>query len=505
LFNHKAKFRVAFAGVYGVGLPFVKPWTSKPEVINVVLELFDLTTTYLQNFGESSDDEHASREPDSQLPDLASALFASVHERMSWLQSGIARESPGTDREIAALADQFQQLRPEILNTLNKYGFAARAFELTEKYRDFRSLAALCNKDLVYPLDQNPHASKMEGYIERFGEEFTNELYQWYIEHGELRTLFSQSERHPDQLDNFLRKNNRPLVSWIQDLEKERFHSAAETLLAESENAGDLAAKELVLSIGKLAHLAQMQEDIAADESMLDAFHDGLDFVSVHEALTEELKSALASVRDRQSLDRQVETILRQKASAIADKKILPLVFKQLVRSLLQGKALSVEDVADALSMKDNDTTISDYATALHLLARADKLPEARRQAAFRSVWLRIYLHDNWDVIKKTSGVSDAQLNDRFQSTALVATLAVILPKRHQPEGYILSPSQALAVPSLAELSSRWPGMSPEQIETLREDYQEESDLLAEYDLAEAFNRAREVVLDEMMWGGRAP
>ena len=56
------------------------------------------------------------------------------------------------------------------------------------------------------------------------------------------------------------------------------------------------------------------------------AFHDGLDFVSVHETLTEELKSALASVRDRQSLDRQVETILQQKASAIADKKTLPLV-----------------------------------------------------------------------------------------------------------------------------------------------------------------------------------
>lgn len=56
-------------------------------------------------------------------------------------------------------------------------------------------------------------------------------------------------------------------------------------------------------------------------------------------------------------------------------------------------------------------------------------------------------------------------------------------------------------MPSLAELSSRWPGMSPEQIEALREDYQEESDLLAEYDLTEAFARAREVVLDEVMWG----
>lgn len=68
--------------------------------------------------------------------------------------------------------------------TADKYGFAARAFELAEKYRDFRSLAALCNKDLVYPPSQNPHALKMVEYIERFRDEFTDELYQWYIEHG---------------------------------------------------------------------------------------------------------------------------------------------------------------------------------------------------------------------------------------------------------------------------------------------------------------------------------
>ncbi|KAF8478553.1 Non-repetitive/WGA-negative nucleoporin C-terminal-domain-containing protein [Russula ochroleuca] len=500
ILNSAFEYRDYNAGVYGVEPPFVKPWTSKPEVINVILELFDATTTYVQHLGEAPD-EHKAREPNSQFPDLASALFASVHERMNWLQSAVASEIPGTDREIAALADQFQQLRPEVLNTLNKYGFATRAFELAEKYRDFRSLAALCNKDLVYPLDQNPHATRIATYIERFRDEFTDELYQWYIEHGELRTLFGQGEANADYLDNFFLKHNRPFVSWIQDLEKERFHSAAETLLGESDNAGDLAAKELMLSIGKLTHLTQMQEDATVDESMLDAFHDGLDFVSVHEALTEELKLAVASVPGKQSLDRQVEIILQQKASAITDKKVFPLVFKQLVRSLFQGKALSVEDIADALSLKDNDTTISDYATALHLLARGNKIPEARREAAFRSVWRRIYTHDDWDTIKKTSGVSDAQLNERFRNTALVATLSATLQKRHQPEGYILPPNQALAVPSLAELSSRWPGMSPEQIEALHDDYQEESALLAEYDLTEAFGRAREVVLDEMMWG----
>lgn len=35
-------------------------------------------------------------------------------------RSAVASESPGTDREIAALADQFQQLRPEVLNTLSE-------------------------------------------------------------------------------------------------------------------------------------------------------------------------------------------------------------------------------------------------------------------------------------------------------------------------------------------------------------------------------------------------
>ena len=54
-------------------------------------------------------------------------------------------------------------------------------------------------------------------------------------------------------------------------------------------------------------------------------------------------------------------------------------IFKQLVRSLFQGKALSVEDIADVLSLKDNDTTIGDYATALHLLARADVSPPLNR------------------------------------------------------------------------------------------------------------------------------
>lgn len=43
-------------------------------------------------------------------------------------------------------------------------------------------------------------------------------------------------------------------------------------------------------------------------------------------------------------------------------------VFKDLLRQLLQGKALSVEDVVDLLTLKDNTMSIEDYASSLHLL-----------------------------------------------------------------------------------------------------------------------------------------
>lgn len=38
----------------------------------------------------------------------------------------------------------------------------------------------------MYPLEANPHANSIHAYIEKFRDEFTEELYHWYIEHGTL-------------------------------------------------------------------------------------------------------------------------------------------------------------------------------------------------------------------------------------------------------------------------------------------------------------------------------
>lgn len=59
------------------------------------------------------------------------------------------------------------------------------AFKLAEDYRDFPSLVDLCHSSPpIYPLSSNVHAKSIETYIEKYAEEFTDELYHWYIEHG---------------------------------------------------------------------------------------------------------------------------------------------------------------------------------------------------------------------------------------------------------------------------------------------------------------------------------
>jgi len=53
---------------------------------------------------------------------------------------------------------------------------------------------------------------------------------------------------------------------------------------------------------------------------MSQAFHDGLDFVSVHESLLQDLRSCLVAARTRQSLDAQLDTILKAKGGKIVGK-----------------------------------------------------------------------------------------------------------------------------------------------------------------------------------------
>jgi len=130
-------------------------------------------------------------------------------------------------------------------------------------------------------------------------------------------------------------------------------------------------------------------------------------------------------------------------------------------------------------------------------LARVQGLPEARKNSAFRTVWRRIYIHDDWIKILQTSNVTDNVLNERLTQTALYNTLQQILPNTHQPPGYDLLPSEALATPSMNEIASRWPGMASEGVESISDEYQRESERLEGMGIEDVYERVKELVAQE--------
>ncbi|KAK0204765.1 hypothetical protein DFS33DRAFT_1322617 [Desarmillaria ectypa] len=483
-------------GVYGIDLPMINSWTSDINVINVVQGLFDATTRLVESVTASAGHAITDDETAEQLPELAAILFACMQERLDYLSRS---EETGVEQEQRILLNTFTHLRPEVLETLRKNGHAAGAFALAEKYRDFTSLAALCHREIVYPPEQNPNALRIQNYIELYKDEFATELYRWYIQHGELRVFFSLSESHTGYMDKFFANNANPLISWIHDLGHGRYAAAARALLVESGEATNLASKQLMLSIGKLSHLAHEQETLApSDEDISDAFHDGLDFVSVHESLLEEFNAVLETLKGRQSLDSQTDAIIKQKASRLSDRPALTRIFKDFVRNVLQGKVLSIEDAVDVLSLKDNNETLGDFAMALHLLAGVQNIPRARKISAFRTVWRRIYIHDDWNTIRQTANVSDNELSERFRGTALYATFCHILTQTDQPDGYETIPDVSLIIPTADEVSSRWSGMPADEVESIMQDYTFECDTLGDLELNDVYYRIRELAEQDL-------
>lgn len=90
--------------------------------------------------------------------------------------------------------------------------------------------------------------------------------------------------------------------------------------------------------------------------------------------------------------------------------------------------------------------------------------------------------------------MSDQELNQRLRSTALYAALQAVVHKRARPEGYKLTPAEALDVPAEDELALRWPSMSPEETTAIARDYQRDSRTLRDLDLDGIFLSMEQLV-----------
>jgi len=151
-------------------------------------------------------------------------------------------------------------------HAIGRLGHETAAFTLVEKYHDFANLVVLCNKGAVFPPENNPHAGRIQEYLVRFKQEFANELFRWYIQHGkdsplesaiiftqyvigELRVMFSQDALYKEFMDQYFVENPNPGVSWIHSLGSERYGETASALLEESTKPTSMSAQTVLIAL----------------------------------------------------------------------------------------------------------------------------------------------------------------------------------------------------------------------------------------------------------------
>ena len=86
--------------------------------------------------------------------------------------------------------------------------------------------------------------------------------------------------------------------------------------------------------------------------------------------------------------------------------------------------------------------------------------------------------------------VTDEELTNKYQNTALYATLACG-PK------YVLEPNRALVTPSTTDIESRWPGLPSDQVEAVERDFATESSVLEGFQLENDYKRVKELVAQD--------
>ncbi|QRW15198.1 non-repetitive/WGA-negative nucleoporin carboxy-terminal protein [Ceratobasidium sp. AG-Ba] len=459
-------FRQRNLGFYGLETtqPSMIPWTSEPDVLESIQDLFTHTGRMLgdrtRDLGNALKTVPAERaiqnELKGQLQMLAKYLFAGYQERLLYLQSATAEDK----KEAAALDQQFANYRPSMLRNLAIYDQGEEAFRLAEQYRDFRSLAELCNDSRL------ASDLRTQNYLELYQQDFASELYQWYVEHGKLQTLLLQDQIYYPLLQGFLKSTDYPRISWLHDVAIGDFHSATTTLSEEVNSETKVDALKLLVSLAKLSTVAETDLEEYNSQHVqgeLQTYDDHLDVVEVQDEMRAEFEQIVeeSGVRGRPSIDAQADILARHLVPESVEEASVAL-FKRLAKQLLQRNVLSTYDIVDVLTLrvsKPNYASLTDAASVL------DRMPD---ESALRTLWRRAWIVDDWVQIRDPTSQTDEQIWRNIQQTAVWRLLEHITEEHS--EKLLMPPSQASIVPTHTDLGNRFPDLPAHSIELLMSD-----------------------------------
>lgn len=455
-FRSALRYRKESGPLYGIASDsnvVVEAWTAQSSSVQLLETLFSITVNLIpdrtRELGSSIDaastevssaSEEAKREHrvqvelKGQLCSLAEIALSCYEERRNYLSAAAAGNDSVLERELSVFGATYRSARPLFIKPLVSIGRSDKAFSLAEQYSDFRTLVELSQEP------QLRSDARLETYLDRYKEKFAFELYSWYIEDGQPRTLLTQKPEYNDLVLAYLSQPSasKDRLGWLHDLALKRFDVASSKLenLALGEKV--LPQRKLMLSLAKLGYLSTLTvEDVSTVgvQKQVEFFDDHLDLIAVQDSLAVLWENAIGGLPDvlpaanSQQGNELAGEIVDTIATRLSEYPAYRQHYMTLVQKLLlSNEYLASEDLIDLLTLKDTpETQLEDFATAIKVLVRAKDSPQQRLDSALRAIWRRAVIRDDWIALSETNNVSDQTFLADLQATALYTVLKEVL------------------------------------------------------------------------------
>jgi len=507
LYGFSGQHGISKNGLLRKSSELAAPWTSDSDLLQALVEHYDLSKTVLKLLWEPAVSEDPERrdivnEMADHLVSLAEICCRAFEERAAWCeQQGAVGEH--VLQEGITVRERYLGNRGEWIKPLAEFGLIDRAYEIAESYQDYQTLVEICSEELARvetslckaKSRQQDHetiaelkqecanlSGRLENYFNSFGEGFAIEMYGYLVKNGKLQQLLNGFEQWRERyLTPFLRGNPKyAKLSWIHDVNLGNYDHASNTLLAVATEVEDvLWNKKIEVSIAKLAKTAALDDngfqDISNDTQRYDAM---LELVKLQERLHVAVSEF---THDAIDLEAAVQLVTDEFGKKIKKMPTIREMFRKSLRRLIFQKTLGPEELADVLTLIEVDG--SDFMEgetffwALRAIALAG-LPKVQKESAERTVWRRCYLRDDWHAIVSTRNRTDEDIMDSARNTCLYTTIS--LGYRHKlftPNSAFrpLSPEECFFSETVEEIRAKVPQADENQMMDLAHDLLEEN------------------------------
>lgn len=495
---------VAFYGLVRARVAVTEVWLTGEAAVNRLEFIYNQTLRTLQErtnkYGSAVDtmpvdglataEQKVQLQLKNQLTQLVKPLCFSMEEHIRHMAYRLENRMDGYDDSLKL--QQTEKYAQAIGNAIRPLVHIQTdlAYGMAEHHHQYVALVEFSTDSVV----GGKH--KIEHYVKKYGEPFSSVLYARYVDREEYFQLLDQPAEFKPYLTAFFEKNQLAHLSWLHLLDERCYKDAAVSLLKVAPMRTEADPRELVLSLGKLSTVVDITQAQSRDEipavgplqNLLSTFDTALDVVY----LTKRLKADIETAAHIHHPERP--EVVRNKVRAFTEDhcrlimqptRQRPAMFNDYLRNveqLLQGIALDCEKTADLYTLKDNlGEAVNDFLHGFQLFLLDKDLSASRKRLWLATMWRRVYIRDDWYALSNTSNASDMQIKAKLDGSAARQVMVQLksgkIGNYFFPRHYLLSPSDALALPDAEDLRARY----GDEYEQVRQEHQADAALLESY------------------------